>query len=374
MSETINPDAAVVDAPAAAKTGPGLAAKLVFLALFVLLALHLIGDRLTPATSQARVHARIVPIATEVGGKIEQIHVRNDQLVKAGAPLFTLDGANFLIAIQKAEADIAATTREQLAQDAAIEVALSQRKVALEEQRKAALDWERHQRIRAEDAGAVSERRIELSRAAAAEALARTEAADAQVAQARAARGPSGDDNDRLVAARTALDRARLDLSRTTVRAPGPGIITDLKIDRGQVANPGSPIMSFISLNEGWVTADFTENNLGLIRPGDRAEIVLDAIPGRVIPGKVRSVGFGVASGGKSQPGGLSEVSNDRDFLRSAQRFPVTIDFAGLDLETIRQLREGGQADVIVYASDNAIMGFLGSLYIRAKAWASYAY
>jgi len=360
--------------PETPSRAPGRTALILFGMLAVLLVLHVIGDRLTPFTSQARLHARVVPIASEVGGRIKAIHVSNDQIIKAGAPLFTLDDANFLIGIEKAEADISATMREQAAQDAGIVLAQSQRQIALEEQNKADLDWARHQRIRLEDAGAISQRRIELSRASAIEAAARVRAADAQVAQARAARGPVTDENDRLIAARSALARARLDLERTTVRAPGPGVVTDLRIERGQVANPGSPIMSFISLNDGWVTADMTENNLGLIQPGDRAEIVLDALPGQVIKGKVRSVGYGVASGGRSQPGGLTEVSNSRDFLRSAQRFPVIVDFANRDPKVLRQLREGGQADVIVYATDNSVMGILGWLYIRLAALASYAY
>jgi multidrug resistance efflux pump len=353
---------------------PGRAARVLFAVIAILLVLHLVGDRLTPFTSQARVHARVVPIASEVGGRIETIHVRNDQIMKGGEPLFTLDDANFLIAIEKAEADIAATMREQAAQDAGITLAQTQRQIAVEEQRKADLDWTRHQRIFAEDSGALSQRRMELSRAAAIEAAARVRAADAQVAQARAARGLVTNDNDRLIAARSALSRAKLDLARTTVRAPGPGVVTDLRIERGQVANPGSPIMSFISFNDGWVTADMTENNLGLIRPGARAEIVLDAMPGQVIRGTVRSVGYGVASGGRSQPGGLTEVTNSRDFLRSAQRFPVIVDFADLDPQLLRHLREGGQADVIVYASENPVMEMLGWLTIRAAALASYAY
>jgi len=353
---------------------PGRTALILFGVLTALLILHVIGDRLTPFTSQARIHARVVPIASEVGGRIKTIEVSNDQIIKAGAPLFTLDDANFLIEIEKAEADISATMREQAVQDAGIALAQSQRQIALEEQHKADLDWARHQRIRLEDTGAISQRRMELSRATAIEAAARVRAADAQVAQARAARGLVTDANDRLIAARSALARARLDLERTTVRAPGPGVVTDLRIERGQVANPGSPIMSFISSNDGWVTADMTENNLGLIQPGDRAEIVLDALPGKVIAGKVRSIGYGVASGGRSQPGGLTEVSNSRDFLRSAQRFPVIIDFADRDAKTLRQLREGGQADVIVYATDNGVMSILGWLYIRLAALASYAY
>ena len=152
---------------------PGRTALILFGVLTALLVLHVIGDRLTPFTSQARIHARVVPIASEVGGRIKTIEVSNDQIIKAGAPLFTLDDANFLIEIEKAEADISATMREQAVQDAGIALAQSQRQIALEEQHKADLDWARHQRIRLEDTGAISQRRMELSRATAIEAAAR---------------------------------------------------------------------------------------------------------------------------------------------------------------------------------------------------------
>ena len=112
------------DAPEDAKPArPGLAARILLVVLVVLLGLHLLGDRLTPFTSQARVHARVVPIASEVGGRIEAIHVRNDQIVKPGDPLFTLDDSSFLIGVEKAEADVSATMRELAAQDAAIDLA-----------------------------------------------------------------------------------------------------------------------------------------------------------------------------------------------------------------------------------------------------------
>jgi multidrug resistance efflux pump len=342
--------------------------------IFVLIVLHLFGDRLTPASDEARVHAYVVPIAAEVGGTVTAVHVANNQRVAKGQPLFTLGSDNYDIAVEKARADVAATVREQEAQDAAVTAARASQQVALAELERAARDSGRLERINAEDKGAVSVRRLDVARASLKEAQARVVAAGAQVDQALAARGPTNADNDRLVAARSALKRAELDRRRTTVLAPGDGVVTDLKTEVGQFAGAGSPIMTFISTKDAWITANMTENNLGRMKLGDPAEIVLDVLPGTVITGRVRSIGSGVSAGSKTQPGSLPEIQNSRDFLRQAQRFPVVIAFDRPDETTIKALREGGQADVIVYTGDHAVMNALGRLYIRVKGLLSYAY
>jgi multidrug resistance efflux pump len=365
-------DAPESPAPAAKTTrNAGLALVAIIL---LLLALHLIGDRLTPYSSQARVHAYVVAIAPEVGGRIEKVHVRNNQLVKKGQPLFTLGADNFRIAAQKAQADISATERELRAQEAGITVALANLAVAQAELVKDTQESARYDRIYREDPGALSVRRLEVARASRTQSEARVRAAAAQVEQARAARGDNGDANDRLIAARSALERANLDLGRTTVVAPGDGLVTDLKTDIGTMAGAGNGVMTFIAVHDGWVTADLTENNIGLVEPGQKVEAVLDAFPGTILTGRVRSLGYGVASGGKSQPGSLPDVQNNRDFLRQAQRFPVIIEFDRDQLASLRGLREGGQAEVVIYTGDHAVMNALGRLYIRIMGYLSYAY
>jgi multidrug resistance efflux pump len=362
-------------APAAeASAATGRAGKIILLLIVLVVGLHIVADRRTPFSSQARVHANVVPLAAEVAGPVEAVHVRNNQLVVKGQPLFTVSDANYAIARDKAEADLSATQRELKAQDEAIAAALAQRQIAVSEMERSRIDAERHQRIYSEDKGAISVRRLELVQASYRESVARVAAADAQVAQARAARGATGPDNDRLVAARSALAKAELDMGRTTVRAPGAGLVTDLQLDRGQFAAAGSPVLTFIAIHDAWITADMTENNLGHIRPGQPAEIVLDVLPGQVLRGEVRSVGRGVASGGRNQPGALPDIQNNRDFLRQAQRFPVQIRLVEPTAEQVTRLREGGQADVIVYTGDNGLLNALGRLYIRAAGLLSYAY
>ena len=85
--------------------------------------------------------------------------------------------------------------------------------------------------------------------------------------------------------------------------------------------------MTLIAIHDVWISADMTENNLGNIDPGDQTAIVLDVMPGRVLKGRIRSVGGGVGTGQSAPPGTLPTVENNRDWLRQAQRIPVAVEF-----------------------------------------------
>lgn len=358
--------------PAAKSTRTGVLVLAGF--ILALLALHLVGDRKTPYSSQGRVHANVVAIAPEVAGPITGVHVRNNQLVRRGDPLFSLGRDNYEIAASKARADITAVGRDLAASDAGIVQAKAGVDAARAGLTRSQQDWARSERIYAEDKGAISIRRLEIARANLAESRAQLVSAEAKLEQARQARGDLGTDNDRLIAARSALEKAELDLKRTTVTAPGDGLITDLKADIGQVVGVGNPVMTFISIGDGWVTVDMTENNLGNMKPGDPADVVFDVLPGRVVRGKVRSIGYGVSSGAKAAPGSLPDVQTSRDWLRQAQRFPVLIAFEKGELGRVPGVREGGQAEALVYNGDNPVLNALGSLYIRGMSLLSYAY
>jgi multidrug resistance efflux pump len=101
---------------------------------------------------------------------------------------------------------------------------------------------------------------------------------------------------------------------------------------------------------------------------------VLDVIPGEVFKGRIRSVGGGVGSGQSSAPGTLPTVENNRDWLRQAQRIPVAVEFDAGEIERLRKVRVGGQAEVLVYTGDHPVMNVLGRLYIRVMSWLSYLY
>ena len=170
------------------------------------------------------------------------------------------------------------------------------------------------------------------------------------------------------------MEKAELDLRHTRVLAPARGIVTDLRVDVGHFVQPGAPVMTLIAMHDLWISADITENNLGNIHPGDEAAIVLDVMPGEVLKGRVRSLGGGVGSGQQSPPGSLPTVQNSRDWLRQAQRIPVAIEFDPSEVQRLRGVRVGGQAEVLVYTSGNPLMNLLGAIYIRVVSWLTYLY
>ena len=156
--------------------------------------------------------------------------------------------------------------------------------------------------------------------------------------------------------------------------APARGAVTDLRVDVGNFAQAGAPVMTLIAVRDVWISADMTENNLGNIDPGDEAAIVLDVMPGHVLKGRVRSVGGGVSPGQPPPPGTLPTVENNRDWLRQAQRIPVAVEFDAEEIARVRGVRVGGQAEVLVYTGDNPVMNLFGRIYVRVMSWLSYLY
>jgi multidrug resistance efflux pump len=231
-------------------------------------------------------------------------------------------------------------------------------------------------RLREDDAGTVSMRRLEGSQASLEHAQAGVSAARAAIEQAIEQKGGNDETNNSyLKSAQAAVDKAELDLANTRVKATSGGVISNLITDVGQYAKDGSPVLTLVAIHDVWIRAEFTENNLGHLKVGGPVELLFDVVPGQVFSGEIRSIGLGVSTGNKSTPGTLPTIKNNRDWLRQSQRFPVLISFdinqhPGLN----RQLRVGGQASVIAYTEGHDLIRQLGQIYIRIMSWVSYAY
>ncbi len=342
-------------------------------ACVVLMFWYLRSDRVTPYTNQARVHALVVPIAAQVSGIITDVAIANNEYVSADQELFRIDRNQYQLAVETAQANLQSARQATGASTANVDAARASVAAAEAGLVRARQDAVRLRRIKEEDPGAISERRLEQAESALAVAQSQLAASQANLEKAIQDLGEAGDENSRILQAQAALDQAQLDLSRTTVRAPDNGLLTDVRVDRGNFASAGAPLMTFIAIHNIWVQADFTENNLGHVDPGDRVEIVFDSMPGRVISGRVRGTGFGVAL--NSAPlGNLPTIDNDRQWLRDAQRFPVLVEFQLEDRGERLGIRVGSQASVIVYTGDNWLFNFVGKIYIRFASLLTYAF
>ena len=338
----------------------------------VILFVYVVADRYTPVSSQARVHALVVPIASEVSGTVTEVDVQNNQVVQSGEVLFRLDDERYRVSVAGAEASLQSARQATGASAAGVDAAEAAVRSAEAAFVRSEQDAVRLRRIKAQDSGAISDRRIESAEASLEVSQQQLAGARANLRQAQEKLGDSGEQNSGVQQAQAALENAQLNLARTTVVAPAAGVVTDVRVNRGNFASAGAPQMTFISTEDVWVQADFTENNLGNVDRGDTVGVTFDVYPGRVFKGTVRTTGFGVAV--DSAPlGSLPTIQNNRQWLRDAQRFPVVVDFEMSD-EDMRRLKVGSQASVIIYATDNWFLNTLGRLYMRVGSILSYAY
>lgn len=376
MSETdvsTEKSAAEEEAPKTVKRGGAVIAVIILLSL----SWYLAADRLTPYTTQARVQAYVVGVAPQVSGYVVEVNAQNNQQVEAGQQLFKIDTTQYDIALAKAQSDYENALRQVDAGDAGVDAARANLRSAQANLMKAEKDTSRLERLYKEDPGTISTRRLEVSRATLDQSRAAVAAAEAGIAQAIEAKGGASDEetNTILRIARTAVEKAQLDLERTVVKASSRGVITDLRTDVGMYAGAGGPLMTLVSFHDVWVQAEFTENNLGNVRAGTPVEILFDVLPGQVFEGEIGNIGLGISAAQPPPPGTLPSISNNRDWLRQAQRFPVVVRFPVDQEPGLRgHLRVGGQASVIAYSDDSWLTALLGKVYIRFMSMAAYAY
>ncbi|MFC6633411.1 HlyD family secretion protein [Microbulbifer taiwanensis] len=373
-------ETAVAPPPESTESAParavGRGVKILLALILVSLFWYLLADRFTPYTDQARIQGYVVGVAPKVAGVVTKVWVTNNQRVQAGDKLFAIDDAEYQVALVRARANLDNTWQQVAAGDAAVAQARANLRVAVAGQRESEQDYTRLKRLWEDDPGTISVRRLEISRANLEQARARVAAAEAAIQEAIDQMGGASEEtNTRLQLARAEMAQAQLDLDNTVVVAEAGGVITDLRTEIGLYAGAGSPVLTLIALEDLWISADFTENNLGHLQQGTPVEILLDALPGQVLKGRVRDIGLGVSVGSAPPPGRLPSVDNNRDWLRQAQRFPVRVEFnEPPPPELLHQLRIGGQASVIAYTEGHGLLRLLGKLYIRVLSYLSYAY
>lgn len=365
------------DKPADGSAARSVRKGTLFILAVILLTLtwYLLADRFTPYTRQARVQGFVVGVAPKVAGVVTEVWVENNQEVEAGQRLFEIDPSQYKIALKRARSDLENTHRQVDAGSAGVESARANRRAARANAQKAEQDATRQERMYREDPGSISVRRLEVSRATMEQARAQVAAAEAEIQRAIEQMGGDRDDNAQLKAARSAVEKAELDLNNTVVEAPSRGVITDLRADVGLFAGTGSPVMTLIAIHNVWINAEFTENNLGHLGVGSPVDLVFDAMPGQVFVGRLSSIGLGISAGEAQPAGNLPTIENNRDWLRQSQRFPVMIAFDPAQRELLaNNLRIGGQVEAMAYSDGHPVLARLGKLYMQLMSWLSYLY
>jgi multidrug resistance efflux pump len=341
-------------------------------ALLILFVYHVLSDRYTPYSSQARVETFLTQIAPEVAGDVQEVGVKDNGVVRKGQLLFRIDPEPYEIAVRSAEANLAVALQ-------GADVSVADVAAARAQLRKQSVDLAANRKLGRIVTDLVDKKALAQTNAIRSDAEIGKTAADlaraqADVRKALANLGAPGFANPKVRQAAAALEQARLNLRMATVSAPADGIVTNLRLSPGQYVAPGQPLLSFLETGPRWISADMRENQLGNVKPGQDVRVALDILPGKLFRGQVQSIGWGVSQGDEAPTGQLSSMSDDQGWLRDPQRFPVRIlvlpddaKDAGIDVG-----RSGAQANVIIFTDEGSILNPIGRLWIKMVALFSY--
>jgi membrane fusion protein (multidrug efflux system) len=305
-------------------------------------------------TDDAQVEGHILPVMPRVGGYVDKVYVLDDQPVKAGDTLFTLDRSELEIKARQAEADllVAQAGSGQGIAGAGVGTAQAQKTAAqanLEAAQanldRAKQDVERTRQLSAEDIA--SKAQLDAAEATYRSAQATLDAAADQArgsafnsvganAQVKAA-------DARLEAAQAQYDAAQLQLSYTVITADASGHIAKKNIESGQWVSAGQPVLSIVDDSLVWVIANLKETQLDHVREGELVNIQVDAYPGLHVHGKVGSIQY--ATGARFTL--LPPDNATGNYTKVVQRVPVHIDLTdGMDSQT--PLRPGMSVGVSI--------------------------
>jgi len=341
-------------------------------ALLGLLAVQIASDRTAPVTSIGTIEGLVLPISSRVSGELLRVGVSDNEIVEPGTLLAEIDPTPFRLAVEAAEAELERVGQSIGASTA--EVAAAQARLAEAE---AVLINSRAQAERTLELvarGVTPAARGDEATASVASGEATVAAAEADLRRAEEALGPAGEDNPQLRAAQSALETAQFDLSQTRLVAPTRGRVTNFSLGIGETASAGQPILTMIDLRGGWIVAWFRENQLGNLRAGDSAEVVLDVIPGRVWPAKLVSFSGGIMTvNQEASRGGLVDTPPQQQWMAEPQRFAARLEFEPPDaLPT--GVRLGSQATTVVFTEESPWLRPLWKLLARFRAYLSYVY
>lgn len=328
------------------KNGKGRRVAIIAIALVLVCALiwfaYWFLHRNIESTDDAFVQSDIAQIAPRVTGVVAKVFVRDNEQVKKGDPLFTLDPADYNASLAKAEASLEAArakydasqknlslTRQTTAAD--IDNAKAALANAQAEAQRTRADADRYRALYAKHE--VSRQDLDKATTAAKSSAAQVQQAKAKLAQAQAApdqiavrKSQSSSAQAQIAQAKAAVQQARLNLSYAEVRAPAAGRVSKKSVVEGSHVSAGQSAMALVE-NDPWIVANFKETQLGRMQIGLPVSIEVDAFPDRTFDGRLQSVQAGTGVTFSLLP----PQNATGNFVKIVQRVPVKIIFSKPD-------------------------------------------
>ena len=343
-----------------------LVAYAVILVIAIWACIRLLSHATSETTNDAYVVADFTLVAPRIAGQISEVRVEDNQQVKAGQLLVRIDDRDFKAALMSAEADVTAEKASVANYEAEIA-----RQPSLVDQARATLKSDeasiafarqnasRYQNLSESGAGTAQEQ--QQSSSTLAQLLAQQAHDRAALSTTEQNLAVLNTERNKaagaLGRAEAVLDQAKLNLSYTQIPAPVDGKVGRRSVRVGAFVTTGTPLLAIVPLAEAYVVANFQENQLTNMRPGQTVRITVDTFPGVVIKGHVDSLA--PATGLSFSP--IEPDNATGNFTKVVQRVPVKITIdrgqeaasrlsVGLSVET--EVAVGKSADTRVAGAD----------------------
>ncbi|MEQ9393608.1 HlyD family secretion protein [Haliea sp.] len=300
-----------------------------------------LGGQGSISTENAYVKANKLALSSEVNAIVKSVLVQPNQPVEAGQLLVQLEDQPFQLAVDEAEAHLAQVQNQIMTRRAEYAEVEAEIRQAEEDAAYYERQLLRNQRM---GSSAISEADLDESRQRLAHSQAQIAINRQKLAGLRAALG--GDPELPLAAqadiqvAQAQLDRARYQLSRTRISAPVAGTVANEVPQLGEMTVAGFAVVTLMATNDIWIEANLKETQLTHVRPGQTAEVTIDAYPGQVLRARVETLS--PASG--SEFAMIPAQNASGNWVKVVQRIPVRLRLESLPENAV--MRAGMSAEV----------------------------
>ena len=284
--------------------------------------LYLAGGRIV-STDNAYVKADKIAVSADIPGRVAEVLVEADQIVRRGQVLFKIDPELYQLALERAEAELDQTRTRLEAMRAEYLEAKSELKEA--EDRVQFFEAQRSRQKQLADKGVGRAFVFEEAGSNADASRSRVTAATQKMHRVLAQLGGNAEFDARqhpLVRERVAArDRAKVELERTVIRAPAAGIVTNFDLQPGEYVAVGTVVFSLVGTDDIWVQANFKETELTHVEIGQRVAVHVDTFPDHTWTGRVQSIS--PATGAEFAI--LPPQNATGNWVKVVQRLPVRV-------------------------------------------------